>query len=287
VAALGRCLRRERFWGVQQRIARALGKIGGGAARDALLAGLRLTHPKARREVVATLGHFKDDPRVAAALARAAQRGDASYYVEGELARALGRCRAPGAAQRLEAMLGRDAHMEAIRNGALDGLAELGEAESWPAVAEHLRYGAPALSRPAAARAAAELALRHPALRKPVLDALGQVAEQRDNPAATFRGKLAALRALVRLGDPDGLPVLQRVEAGEVDGRLVRQARLCARDLREGLTKPQELHTLRTDLEQVAKENKSLRDRVGVLEQKGRPPAKTGRSTARSQRARR
>jgi hypothetical protein len=161
--------------------------------------------------------------------------------------------------------------VETIRGGALDGLAELGRAESWPLVAQFLRYGAPAMSRPAALRAAAELALRHPHLRKPVLDALGQVAEQRDNPAAAFRGKMAALRALVRLGDAEALPILQRVAEAEVDGRLVRQARLCANDLRQALSKPQELQTLRSDLEQAVKEAKGLRDRVGVLEQKARP----------------
>jgi len=273
VAALGRRLRREPFWGVQQRITRTLGKIGGSAARDALLAALNLPHPKARRKVVATLGHFKDDEAVTTALLRKARRGDASYYVEAELARALGRCRAPGASGVLTDWLGRDSHVEVIRTGALDGLAELGEAESWPTVLAYLHYGAPALSRAAAIRATAELALRHPHLRKPALDALGQVAEHRDNPAAAFRGKMAALRALVRLGDPDGLPILQRVAANEVDGRLVRHARLCARDLREGLSKPQEMETLRTDLDQIVKENKGLRDRVGVLEQKAKAPA--------------
>jgi hypothetical protein len=152
-------------------------------------------------------------------------------------------------------------------------LAEQGEAESWPVVAEHLRYGAPALSRPAAIRAAVELARRHPHLRQPVLDALATVAEHRDNPAAAFRGKMVALRALVRLGEADGLPVLQRVAANAVDGRVVRLARLCTNDLRQALSKPQELHTLRTDLDQLGKENKGLRERVQVLEQKGRPAA--------------
>jgi aminopeptidase N len=282
VAALRQHLRREPFWGVQQRIARALGKIGGQAARDALLAARNLTHPKARREVVATLGHFKDDPRVADALLRAARRGDGSYYVEAELVRALGRCRAGGAQAVLRDYLGRDSHAEVIRSGALDALAEQGEAESWPVVAEHLRYGAPALSRPAAIRAAVELARRHPHLRQPVLDALATVAEHRDNPAAAFRGKMAALRALVRLGEADGLPVLQRVAANAVDGRVVRLARLCTNDLRQALSKPQELHTLRTDLDQLGKENKGLRERVQVLEQKSKPAKSTGARKGRA-----
>lgn len=270
VAALARQLKRERFWGAQQRMARALGKIGGQAARDALLAAIRLPHPKARREVIVALGHFKDDEAVAAVLTRKARRGDASYYVEAELARALGRCRAPRARAVLQKFLAKPSHVDVIRSGAFDGLAELGEAEAFPLLREGLRYGAPAMSRAAAIRAAAELGKRHPHLRKPVLDALEQVAGQRDNPAAAFRGKLAALRGLAHMSDLEALPALRRVADNEVDGRIVRQARLSADALQRSASKPEELQTLRTDLDQILKENKGLRDRVEVLEQTGK-----------------
>jgi aminopeptidase N len=281
VAALERQLKREPFWGVQQRIARVLGRIGGEAARDVLVWALRLPHPKARREVVATLGHFKDDPRVAESLARHARRGDPSYYVEAELARALGRCRAPRARTLLEGFLERPSHAEVIRGGAFDGLGELGDPETLPLLGEGLRYGAPALSRLAAIRAAADLGRRHLHLHPAVLDMLGAVAEHRDRPAATFRGKLAAMRGLERLGDLEALPLLRRVAEQEVDGRLVRLARLSADQLRRQASKPAELHGLREDLTLAFKENKSLRERVDVLEQTGKQTGKqTGRQSA-------
>jgi len=272
IEALGKQLLREKFWGVQARIARALGKSGGDAARAALIEGLRLRHPKARRAVVEALGHFKDDAAVAAALGRAVRQGDASYYVESELARALGRNRAPGARGMIERLLGKASHMDVIRQGAYDGLTELADPASFPTVEKGARYGAPALARQAALRCAGELGKRHPVLRKRALDLLAAVAEQRDNPAATFRGKMAALRALENLGDLDALAILRRVQEREVDGRIVRLARTVANGLRQGATKPQEWVTLRGDVDSVVKENKALRDRLDTVEQKTSPP---------------
>jgi hypothetical protein len=105
-------------------------------------------------------------------------------------------------------------------------------------------------------------------LRKRVLELLGSVAEQQNHPTATFRGKMAALRALENLGDLEALPILRRVADREVDGRIVRLARTVANALRQGATKPQELVSLRGDLDSMVKENKALRDRVEAVEQR-------------------
>jgi aminopeptidase N len=274
--ALGARLKREPFWGVQQRIARALGKIGGKTARDALVSAINLPHPKARRVVVETLGHFKDDPVVARALERKARREDTSYYVEAELARALGRARTPKAPELLREFLEKPSHMEVIRSAAYDGLEALGEEAQLPTIAEGTRYGAPAMSRAAAIRAAGGLGRRHLHLRKRVLDLLQPAAEHKDNPAASFRGKLAAIRAAGALGDLDALPLLRRVAGNEVDGRIVRLARETGTALREQADKPAELNTLRTDVDEVLKENKALRERLDTLEQKT-APKKPGR----------
>lgn len=276
VKALGTQLKKDPFWGTQQRIASALGKIGGKAARDALLAGLKLTHPKGRRGVVSILGHFRDDPKVAKALEKKAEEGDPSYYVEAETARALGAARTPQALTLLKKFLDKPAHFEAIRTGAFDGLAKLENPETLPLIAKGLAYGAPAMSRAAAIRAAGALGRRFSNRTKEVLDLLGPVAEQKDNPAATFRGKLAAIRALGSLGELDALPLLRRVAGAEADGRISRLARETAAALRADAKKPQELGSLREDLDTVLKENKSLRDRVQNLEvtQKKKPHSK-------------
>jgi aminopeptidase N len=266
--ALARRLKAEKFWGVQQRIARALGKIGGAAARNALIAALALPHPKARRAVVEALGYFKDDPAAAAALTRKAKQGDESYYVEAELARALGRCRAPKALELLREFVQRDSHAEVIRQGAYDGMAALAQPEVLGSLEAGARYGAPSLARPAAIRATGELGKRDLSLRAKTLELLQTAAEHRDNPAGSFRAKMAALRALESMGDLDGLPILARVAEREADGRLVRLARTVRNSLREGAAKPAEMVALRSDVDTVVKENKSLRDRLEALDQK-------------------
>jgi len=53
-AALREALLNDKFWGVQSDAATALGSIRTNAALDALLEGLKLTHPKARRAVART-----------------------------------------------------------------------------------------------------------------------------------------------------------------------------------------------------------------------------------------
>jgi aminopeptidase N len=269
VKALGTQLKRDPFWGAQQRIARAIGRIGGDAARDALVAALNVPHPKARRVVVEALGWFRNDPVAAEALEKMARKGDKSYYVEAELARALGKANTPKALAMLKTMLRKPAHIEVIRAGAYDGLAELGLREGYALCAAGARYGAPEMGRAAAIAAAARLAQIHPDLRKPCLELLTGIAEHKDNPAGTFRGKLAALRALLRLGDLDALASLARVQESEADGRIVRLARVTAQRLRKQADKPQEMQSLRDDLDKIVRENKSLRERMDSLETGG------------------
>jgi aminopeptidase N len=282
IKALAKAFGREKFWGVQTRIARALGKIGGEAARDALIGNLDAKHAKARRAVVEALGYFKEDEAAAKALEKKATRGDASYYVEAETVRALGRAKTPKAQQFVATYLRRNSHAEVIRTGAYDALAELAQEKTLRIVEEGIRYGAPALARGAAIRAAGELARRHLPLRPPVLDLLRGVAEHRDRPAATFRAKMASLRAMESIGDLDAMPILNRVAEREVDGRIVRLAKNVRTALREGAAKPAEMTSLRTDVDTVVKENKALRDRLDALDQKRpshakKPAGKKGR----------
>ena len=278
--ALARQLRREPFWGVQQRIARALGRIGGEAARDALLRAINLPHPKARREVVAVLGHFRDDPKVGRALAAKVRKGDDSYFVEAEAIRSLGRVRAAEAESLLPDLLARDSHLEVIRTAVYNAYGELRLESSWPLLRAGMAYGAPVLARGAAMAAAVEMVLRHPHLRQEVLEALSHAAEHRGQPAAAFRGKMAALRALGNIQSADALPILSRMASQAVDGRIARQARLNMADLRKRLTRPQELDTLREDLERGQREGRALVARVETLEQTRQQPASGSRNKA-------
>ncbi|MEK7757635.1 MAG: M1 family aminopeptidase, partial [Planctomycetota bacterium] len=81
---LGEALMAEKFWGVGDEIAEAIGKAGGDKARDVLLIGLTVEHPKIRRAVVEQLGSFHRDEKVMEALRAIIAKGDASYRVEAE-----------------------------------------------------------------------------------------------------------------------------------------------------------------------------------------------------------
>jgi hypothetical protein len=116
-------------------------------------------------------------------------------------------------------------------------------------------------------------------VRRRALERLTPVLHQRDNPAATFRGKLAALRALGQMGDADALPLLAQVAGQEADGRIVRLAKETMTLLREGSPPSRAMDRMQDDIDAVRKENKGLRDRLERLEQSPPKPRGTGRAT--------
>ncbi|MEL7316353.1 MAG: M1 family metallopeptidase, partial [Cyanobacteria bacterium J06559_3] len=90
VKALADALKGDRFWGVRAEVAEQLAELKLDQAVDALLEGLQDSHPKVRRAVVAALGSVKTAASYQV-LSKLTQEGDASYYVEAEAARALGK----------------------------------------------------------------------------------------------------------------------------------------------------------------------------------------------------
>src|SRR6185295_2139009 len=115
VPALKRAIQSDGFWGVAVQAAGALSEIKGPAARDALIECLSVAHPKARRAGARALGNFKTDAGAATALMRLLEKGDASYFVEAEAAKALGRTRDPRAWDVLVAVRERPSYLAVIR----------------------------------------------------------------------------------------------------------------------------------------------------------------------------
>ncbi|MBI4383933.1 MAG: M1 family metallopeptidase [Nitrospinae bacterium] len=281
VKFLGDCLRKEKFWGVAERIASALGKIGGDLARDLLIKGLRISHPKARLGVVKALGGFVHDEKAAAALRKVAH-GDPSYRVEAGALSALGKIRDKKSREFLERSLGRPSHNDMAQSAIYNALGELEDDKSWDCLLRGAEYGAARNSRGAAMRALARLARRYPARKGEAIEHLARFAkETRGTPAAVFRGKLGAIQALQNLEDLDAIPALRYLAANESDGRLQRRAEEAIAALFDAAKKPEELKKMREELDDVARENKSLRDRFDTLEKKekakdgGKPNKKT------------
>jgi aminopeptidase N len=268
VRILSERLRKEKDWGVVVRIAKALGKIGSDAARSALINGLKTKDPKIRRGVVNALGNFPGDEKAARAIRQIAER-DASYRVEAEALQALGKVKDKDSFAFLESSIGRPSHNALAQTAIYNALAELEDDASWDYLVRGAEYGAHRSSRQAAMRALAKLAYRYPHRKGEVIDHLKRYAhEKRGTSAAVFRGKLGAISAMKQLEDLAVIPALRQIVDRETDGRLQRRADETITYLRESAKKPKEMKDIRSELDDVARENKSLRERIDMMEKK-------------------
>ena len=259
VSALAAALRSDGFWGVQRQAALALADARTHAAKQALLAALDLPHPKARRAVVEGLGAFRESD-VAEALQELAAKGDASYLVEAETFRSLGRTRQTRVYDTLLEGLQRDSHDEVIRQAALDGLKELRDDRAVDVALEWMSYGRPNIARAAAVRALEKLGEDN----SRVDDALTELLDDQRIPSRFARG--AAVGVLRRRKKAEAIPALERVAERDVDERIRRSAREALRALGEGQDREEELRQLRERLDGLAEDNRKLRDRVDKLE---------------------
>ena len=206
IAALGKALREDAFWGVQAEAAKALGAIRSNAALDELLASTGVEHAKARRAVMRALGEFREE-RAAEALERVIDQGDASYYVEAAAAAAIGKTRSPRAFAALERALQKDSMNEIIRASAFEGFAELKDERAIDVCIEWTAYGKPGNVRGAATAALANLGEIAPEHRKEqVIDHLITLADD-----GWFRTQMSAIHALQELHATKALGALERV----------------------------------------------------------------------------
>ena len=254
VAALAKVLKQESaFWGTRAACAKTLGLLRTPAARAALIDALKVKAPKARRAVVAALGQFRDDVAAGEALTELAKKGDASGFVEGEVARSLGKLHAKGAFELLTSMLERPAFQDAVRCGALDGFAELRDARAWKPVLAALVPGQPVFGRRTAVLTLAKLA-EAADKKTEAVDRIGQLLRDEN-----FRVRLSAIDAASTLGDERMIGALSTTPF--LDGREQRLAREAIRTLRsKGPGK--ELAALRGDLDKVKGDLRALQESV-------------------------
>jgi len=278
IAALTKALHKDAFWGVSAECASALGEIRTPAARDALLAAAKdVAHPKARRAVVAALGAFRFDTTVAKALTGILAKGDASLFVEGEAAEALGRTRAPGARESLEkALATKDSWAETIRAACVRGLGALASEEALPTLFARLQWGQHARVRTAAAMALAFVGSRI-GMRDAVRERLEERIDDRD-----FRVQMAAIAALRTLGDERAVPALRRGADQATDGRVKRACRGAARRLEQRGERTTETARLSDAVESLRRDVAGLLDRVQKAEVRSGPVKSATLSSAPS-----
>ncbi len=244
-------------WMVRAEAADALGRIRARECFDALKKALDVEHPKVRRAVVAALGHFRTTASVEALKPKALR--DASYLVEAEAARALGKTRQAAAYDTLLDVMDRPSWANVIAAAAIDGLAALRDDRALPHLFTRTRYGHPSRVRRAAALAIPKLAADRRA-REHLEDML-------DDADPILR--MDVVRALGDLGDVRSRGALKARAEVDLDARVRRRIKETVRDL--GTEKKQQ-KALEDDLEKLRNEHAELKARVSKLEARIVPP---------------
>ena len=164
----------------------------------------------------------------------------------------------------LENALEKDSFNNVIQCRALEGFAELDDDEAIPILRDYSGYGKPELVRAQALRSLGKMGKTRPDHRE-ILETIGDAFQTPSGPRA-FRAKLAAIQALEVLSREEALPLLKRIAETELDGRLVRNARLAITKLERGRDKGEAIQKLEKRLDEFNEENKKLKDRLDKLE---------------------
>jgi aminopeptidase N len=277
--ALKDAVLKDKFWAVQAESARALGSMRSEIALDALLACAKVRHPKARRGVMAALGQFRDE-RVAAALIAVLRTGDASYYVEGAAAHALGQTRSAEAFDVLSKVSMRKESMnDVIRSSALLGMTELKDERALPIALEWTRRGKSNPVRGVATSALGKIGLLSDRAKDQAYDRLTELL-----PDEWLRVRLNAVAALVDLKEMKAVGELGRAVDRDLDGRVIRAAREAMARLRDGADKGEEIRKLREEFDKLSEDNRAMSDRLDKIEASANA-AKAARGGARKRTA--
>jgi aminopeptidase N len=178
---------------------------------------------------------------------------DASYLVEGDAARALGRTRQAAAFDVLVDLLDRPSWYDVVRAGAIDGLAILRDERAVPLLGTSIRYG-----HPTRVRRASAIALPKIAGDRKTRETLENLLE---DPDPIFR--IDVVRALGDLADGKARPALRERLDTDNDPRVRRHIREALRDLNEP---KRAAEPLREELDKLQDEHRDLKSRLAKLE---------------------
>ncbi len=234
----------------------SLGEVGTGDAVSRLMEAYgKVDHPRVRRAIVEALGTARRK-EAAEFLDKVLHDPNESYYVRAEAARALGKIKWEFAEHSLKKALEYPSHLDVIKRGALEGLAELGTDEALKIV---LRHTEPNMPTPVRTTAVQSLAKFGP--RKEVLEVIKNA--MRDE---NFRVRYAAVTAALELLDPRLLLDLQERVEQDIDGRIRRVAREVVEKIKKFMDRGSEYQKLREEVEKLKEEYRKVLDRLSRLE---------------------
>jgi aminopeptidase N len=202
-AALSNTVTRDKFWGVRFETATALASVKDPAARNALIAAARDSNARVRAQAITSLALSKDP-----ALASFYQQflSDPSYGVIKAAALAIGETRVPGAFESLIKLLDAPSWRDNIRASALLGLAALRDKRALDIAFRFAQGGNAPQVRVAALRVLGGIGAGDPKVFTLVSETTTKAFESEDLTLGA-----AAAEALVNLGDPRGIVVLDQI----------------------------------------------------------------------------
>jgi aminopeptidase N len=261
VTALRKALLQEQFWGTQVEIARVLGSLKSEMALDCLLQGTSIKDTKARTAVARALGEFYKNDQALTALKQLIEDRE-SYFVVAAAATSIGKIRHESSFEILSDFL-RDcppSWHDVIEIGCLEGITATEKEEAIDHVSQYLKLGTSDWIRRMVPDQLARLGKRfkkeHPEIRsiieKHILD-------------RSFRVQAMSISAAATLEDASLIPTLSKLAERAAESGIVRRCRLAIRSL-SIKKEPKEIDSLRKSIEELQKENRDLKERLGKVE---------------------
>ncbi len=259
---LSEALGKEPFWGVGVEIAKALGKVGGDEARDALLTHLSIEHPKVRRQVAAELGSFLKDQTVIDALHALVQQGDPSYGVEAAAISSYGKLQPDDAGSFLAGLMDRDSHQEKLRSAALRAMGALADDSGFGTLLEWTKIGKPRFCRMAAISALGSLQERRVLSEPQTRSAVEAIAACTRGINSYVPG--VAINTLGKMGESarPALTVLRDVAANDPSGRLREAAEKAVKRIVSDEPANVQVDELRKELDKLREDNDEMHEEI-------------------------
>ena len=200
---LASAVTRDKFWGVRLEAATALANVLDSGGRDALIAASRDSNARVRARAINSLASSKDP-----SLANLYRQflNDQSYGVIRAAASALGETKTPEAYDVLTKLLEVPSWRDNIRVSALSGLRALQDKRALEIAFRYAEKGNLPPVRAAALRLLGSVGKDNPRAFSVISDTLTRAFDTGD-----FSLGVASAEALIGLGDPRGLAVLDRI----------------------------------------------------------------------------
>ncbi|KAM3102741.1 M1 family aminopeptidase [Phormidesmis sp. 146-12] len=270
VKVLSEALKSDRFWGVRSEVARSLAAIRLDQALQGLLTGLLDEDARVRRAIVESLAQIKATDSYKA-LKSTVEQGDASYYVEAAALRSLGKVATSDELnddllKLIETVLKeRQGWNEVVRSGAIGALSQLKTSESaLNLVLEYTAIGVPQPLRLTAIRALGAISSGQSNLNlERILSRFQELSRE-----TFFLTQVAVAVGLGQMETTKAIGILQSLADQTPDGRVRRIAEESIQTVQKNAGADQAVKQLREELDQLKKDNQTLKSRLETLEAK-------------------